>query len=352
MNMQMQAEPISVIITNYNYAHRLAAAIDSALAIDWPAKEVIVVDDGSTDGSPALIRAYGDRIKCVLKAQNGGQNSAANAGYAISGGGVVFFLDSDDTLDPHVAQKVIPLFAAETAKVQFPLVTVRPDGTSVGLYPRFPLNYAPASVRKSMASTGFYVSSPTSGNAWPRWFLDLALPLPSHWTEKVPAEFFDGYLSTLAARLGDVVTIAEPLGTYYINPDNMWSRCFSPRLIADACEELIARTKYLNARLRALDLGPVERQAYTQRMQQLVYCKYFPDAFPLEQKGASLLRASLLSAATDPGLSMRVRLLVMAWMVAVTALPRRLALPVVKMRFVQGYRPGLARWLLTSRARS
>src|SRR5215813_8951287 len=65
---------ISVVITNYNYGDCVGAAIDSALAIAWPEKEVIFVDDGSTDHSPAVISGYGDRIKAVFKA-NGGQNS-------------------------------------------------------------------------------------------------------------------------------------------------------------------------------------------------------------------------------------------------------------------------------------
>src|ERR1700732_3260563 len=52
----------SVIIANHNYEAYLRQAIDSALAVDWPNIEVIVVDDGSTDGSRDIIESYGSRI--------------------------------------------------------------------------------------------------------------------------------------------------------------------------------------------------------------------------------------------------------------------------------------------------
>lgn len=57
----------SVVITNHDYAAYLGAAVDSALAQTWPDTEVVVVDDGSTDGSLALLKRYGDRIRLVAQ---------------------------------------------------------------------------------------------------------------------------------------------------------------------------------------------------------------------------------------------------------------------------------------------
>jgi glycosyltransferase involved in cell wall biosynthesis len=335
---------ISVVITNFNYGDCVGRAIDSALAIEWPNKEVIVVDDGSTDHSHVVISGYGDRIKAVLKT-NGGQNSAANVGFSKSTGDIVFFLDSDDTLAPDVARQVVPLFASTTAKVQFPLVTLRSDGSATGLYPRFPDAYSPSDVETSVAATGFYISSPTSGNAWALWALQKAFPLPTRWTKDVSANFFDGYLSAVASRLGRVVTVNEPLGTYFINPNNMWTKRFSPTLIAEACEEDLARAEYVNAKLSSLGLRPIEKRAFTEWMKRLVCRKYFRDG-PVKEGWSALLPSSLYSAVADPGLPISTRILVMGWMVAVAVLPRRLALPVIKLRFVQGYRPRAMSWLL------
>src|SRR5215213_900396 len=96
----MKTEPlVSVIIDNYNYGRFLREAIDSALGQTYPRVEVIVVDDGSTDDSRAVIAAYGDRVVPVLK-ENGGQASAFNAGFAASRGELICFLDADDTFMP------------------------------------------------------------------------------------------------------------------------------------------------------------------------------------------------------------------------------------------------------------
>src|SRR6185295_9698205 len=79
---------LSVVICNHNYEAFVGQAIDSALGLDWPEVEVIVVDDGSTDGSRRIIDDYADRVTVIHQA-NAGQWSACNAGFARSRGDVV-----------------------------------------------------------------------------------------------------------------------------------------------------------------------------------------------------------------------------------------------------------------------
>src|ERR1700747_390090 len=100
---------LSIIITNHNYQHFIAQAIDSALAIEWPDKEIIVVDDGSTDGSAPIIQFYAARVKAIYK-NNGGQISAANVGFSASNGAGIIFLDADDLLLPTVGHAVASAF--------------------------------------------------------------------------------------------------------------------------------------------------------------------------------------------------------------------------------------------------
>ena len=90
---------LSVIIANHNYEKYVASAIKSALDLRWNDTEVIVVDDGSTDGSRAVIEGFADRVK-VLMTENATQRVAANRGFALSTGDVVVFLDSDDVFAP------------------------------------------------------------------------------------------------------------------------------------------------------------------------------------------------------------------------------------------------------------
>ena len=95
---------VTVIIPVYNTAEYVCEAIDSVLAQTLPDIEVIAVDDGSTDGSAALLQSYGDRITVITKA-NGGQAAARNDALAVAHGDYICFLDSDDTLQPNTLER-------------------------------------------------------------------------------------------------------------------------------------------------------------------------------------------------------------------------------------------------------
>lgn len=89
---------VSIIIPTYNRAALLGGAIDSALA-QGEGFEVIVVDDGSTDHTAALLAGYGDRIR-VLRQANKGPSAARNLAAEAARGDYLFFADSDDLIEP------------------------------------------------------------------------------------------------------------------------------------------------------------------------------------------------------------------------------------------------------------
>jgi len=103
---------VSVIIPTYNYGRFIAEAIDSVLAQTYPLLEIIVVDDGSTDDTPRIAAAYGDRIR-YIRQQNAGVGAARNAGIAAARGEYVAFLDSDDIWLPEKIAKQLALFEAD-----------------------------------------------------------------------------------------------------------------------------------------------------------------------------------------------------------------------------------------------
>ena len=86
---------VSVIIPTYNRAGTVSDAIDSVLSQVPPPDEVIVVDDGSTDNTRAVLAGYGDRIIAIHR-ENGGAGAARNTGIARATGDWLAFLDSDD----------------------------------------------------------------------------------------------------------------------------------------------------------------------------------------------------------------------------------------------------------------
>jgi glycosyltransferase involved in cell wall biosynthesis len=86
---------VSTIIPVYNGAATIARAIDSALAQDFAAQEIIVVNDGSTDDTKGILDRYGDTIRTIHQS-NRGLSLARNAGIAIARGEYIAFLDADD----------------------------------------------------------------------------------------------------------------------------------------------------------------------------------------------------------------------------------------------------------------
>lgn len=90
---------VSVIIPAYNAAKYIAAAIDSVLSQTYPAVECIVVDDGSTDRTAEIVKAYGERVKYIYQ-PNAGRSAARNRGISMASGEFITFLDADDYLAP------------------------------------------------------------------------------------------------------------------------------------------------------------------------------------------------------------------------------------------------------------
>jgi glycosyltransferase involved in cell wall biosynthesis len=97
--MPVRRPPVSVVIPVYNQGQYLRQAVDSARASGYPALEIVIVDDGSTD--PATVAAF-DALTDVVKVRqpNRGLSAARNAGIAASRGCYVVPLDADDALPP------------------------------------------------------------------------------------------------------------------------------------------------------------------------------------------------------------------------------------------------------------
>lgn len=89
----------SVVIPAFNAEATLARAIESVRAQSWPAHEIIVVDDGSTDATAGVARQVGDAVR-LLRQNNSGVSAARNAGAAAATGDWLAFLDADDWYAP------------------------------------------------------------------------------------------------------------------------------------------------------------------------------------------------------------------------------------------------------------
>jgi glycosyltransferase involved in cell wall biosynthesis len=95
---------VSILIPCFNAERWLAHAVETALAQTWCEKEVVVVDDGSTDGSIEVIKQFGDRIRWETGPNQGG-NVARNRLLKLARGDWLQYLDADDYLLPHKITK-------------------------------------------------------------------------------------------------------------------------------------------------------------------------------------------------------------------------------------------------------
>ena len=101
------------LVNSHNYARYVGEAVDSALHQSRPFDEILVVDDGSTDGSADLLRrryAGESTIRLIVKPQ-GGQLSCFHRGISEASGDVVFFLDADDCYQSQLLADTVPLYS-------------------------------------------------------------------------------------------------------------------------------------------------------------------------------------------------------------------------------------------------
>ncbi len=122
---------VSVLIDTYNHERFVEQAVVSVLEQDFPdaEREIIVVDDGSTDGTSEIVKKFEPRVR-LLRKENGGQASAFNAGIPECKGEIVSFLDGDDWWAPGKLQAVADALASEPSigLVGHGITEVFPDG--------------------------------------------------------------------------------------------------------------------------------------------------------------------------------------------------------------------------------
>ncbi len=109
----MTQTSFTIIVTCYNQSAYIQEAVRSVLSQTYPALQVIVVDDASTDGSLSLLKQYENSITLIHRSENGGANAARNLGASMAKGDYLVFLDGDDVLLPWSLELYAHLVAAK-----------------------------------------------------------------------------------------------------------------------------------------------------------------------------------------------------------------------------------------------
>jgi glycosyltransferase involved in cell wall biosynthesis len=215
---------VSILINNYNYGNYLGDAIESALAQTYPNVEILVVDDGSTDHSAAVLAAYADRVQVLYQA-NGGQAAAFNAGFSRSRGEIICFLDADDLFAPEKVQALVAAFAAN-GQVGWCFHSMTMWHVLTGEHARSDIGAGRSGVydirrhvQRGKLDGYLPIQAATSGLSFRRSLLQQFLPMPA-----VIRITSDDYLKYAAFGLSPGVILFQDLAIQRIHGNNAYTQ--------------------------------------------------------------------------------------------------------------------------------
>jgi glycosyltransferase involved in cell wall biosynthesis len=326
----MHLPKISVIIPCYNHGQYVGQAIDSVLAQRYPGLELVVVNDGSTDDSLAVIKRHA-MAATIIDQTNQGEVRARNAGFAASTGELVIFLDSDDMLEPTALSQLAEGWSPRITKVQYDLLVIDAKGKDLGRrFGHFRSDFTMQRIRDDFARTGTYRWPVTSGNAYSRWFLSFAFP-------QVFEGSVDGYLNTIAPLYGDVLTLPVALGRYRLHEENQSVKTRRSSglvgVIAQRRRELAEMRRHAVLRGVTLpDADPLDHEL-TFLNYRLIAQKLSMSYPGSDGDSPRALLGRALRQLSREGLPAKISAVHAVWFVALTILPKQWVPLLVKVRF-------------------
>ncbi len=209
---------VSVLIDTYNHERFVEQAVVSVLEQDFPdaEREIIVVDDGSTDGTSEIVKKFEPRVR-LLRKENGGQAAAFNAGIPECKGEIVSFLDGDDWWAPGKLQAVAGALASEPSigLVGHGITEVFPDG---GQHVQLLKEVHRFRVDSEAGARTFRLRKSFLGTS--RMTIRAAVLRQIGRVPEALAIQADEYLFTLSGFLADVLILRESLTFYRLHAGN------------------------------------------------------------------------------------------------------------------------------------
>jgi glycosyltransferase involved in cell wall biosynthesis len=254
---------VSVLIDTYNHERFIEQAIVSVLEQDFPAsdREIIVVDDGSTDRTAELIRKFEPHVRLLRKA-NGGQASAFNTGIPECKGEIVSFLDGDDWWERNKLSTVVQTFESNPpiGAVGHGLYEVNESGERVFCNTpnrEYECNLRSPEEAKQFTQLMSFLG--TSRLAIRKAVLEKILPLPGHL--RIEA---DEFLATLAVAISGCHVLKEPLTCYRLHAGNLYQfSAFSKVKVEEKWLSVECLIKDLPPRLIDMGISPAVVQLLT-----------------------------------------------------------------------------------------
>jgi glycosyltransferase involved in cell wall biosynthesis len=134
---------VTIVTPSYNQVRFLPATIESVLRQDYPSIEYLIIDGGSTDGSPEVIRSYAEKLAYWVSERDRGQTDAINKGFFHAKGDILAWLNSDDTLEPHAVREAVEFLSVypEAGMVYGDANFIDEDGNVIGRFPARQTDY-------------------------------------------------------------------------------------------------------------------------------------------------------------------------------------------------------------------
>src|SRR6267143_3442875 len=257
---------VSVLIDTYNHERFIEDAIVSVLEQDFPAsdREILVVDDGSTDRTPDIIRKFEPQVRLMRK-ENGGQASAFNLGIPQAQGEIVAFLDGDDWWACNKLTRVVQAMAKDPSVgiVGHGIVSVHRDGREQAEILREGFRFQANTIAGAHL---FRRRGAFLGTSRMTIRADLLRRIGA-----VPEEIeiqADEYLFTLAAVIMGAQILPEALTYYRLHEANNFQLAgFDPQKLRRKQKSLATLARSLSQQLEDLGTDPLVRRAvveYTQ----------------------------------------------------------------------------------------
>ena len=226
-------ELVSIIIPAYNAEYWISDTIRSALSQTWPKKEIIIVDDGSTDNTLAIARTFESRIVKVFAQPNKGASAARNEGLRCAEGSYIQWLDADDLLAPDKISH--QLKCADRGQDSRVLLTSS-FGTFYYCYERATVR--PTALWQDLSPVE-WIENKFNGNVWMNpgvWLVSRKLnEQAGPWDERLSLDDDGEYICRVVAASEKVQFVGEGMSYYRLGNIGSLSASTSDR----ACESLL-----------------------------------------------------------------------------------------------------------------
>jgi glycosyltransferase involved in cell wall biosynthesis len=272
---------VSILIPSYNAELWISETIESALSQTWDKKEIIIVDDGSTDNTLRIAKQYESSLVKVIAQENRGANEARNRALEYAQGSYLQWLDADDLLAPDKIEK--QMVEAETLSNPHVLLT---SSWAKFYYRSEKAKFIPDNLWRDLAPVEWLITKFTE-NAWMNpavWLVSRTLTeLAGPWDEKLARDQDGEYISRVVSRSEGVKFVPESRSYYRQCNQQSLSR----RMSQKSLESILLAKSLAIQHLRSLEDSERTREAC------LAHLKRFTGWADLEQ-AAMLEKATAL----------------------------------------------------------